>query len=214
MAHITDRLSRSKWGVFNHYYTGDGPYKNYSIGQKFGFTEPRDVGVTMSFVEKWASVLEEYAVRYGDKVKGWWIDGCYRDYLHYNDELMVPYYNAVKKGNPNAVVALNDGVKAYYEKNFNNEDFVCGEFNDFFVIPRNRFIDGAQAFMLAPLGVSNNGSEWGAWGNPGIKRDSRYLRDFISCCNAVGAVVTVDIALNRDGSFDPAQAMTLAGIGI
>ncbi len=68
--------------------------------------------------------------------------------------------------------------------------------------------------MLAPLGVSDNGSDWGAWGNPGVKRDSRYLRDFISCCNSVGAAVTVDIALNRDGSFDPAQAMALAGIGI
>ena len=34
------------------------------------------------FIEKWASVLEEYAVRYGDKVKGWWIDGCY-DYFGY-----------------------------------------------------------------------------------------------------------------------------------
>ncbi len=26
---------------------------------------------------KYASVLEEYAMRYGENVKGWWIDGCY-----------------------------------------------------------------------------------------------------------------------------------------
>lgn len=196
------------------YYTGDGPYKNDTVGQRFGFTEPRDVGVTMPFVEKWAAVLEEYATRYGDKVKGWWIDGCYRDYFRYNDELMTPYYKAVKKGNPNAVVAFNDGVKPYYEKNYIHEDFVCGEFNDFFVIPRERFIDGAQAFMLAPLGVNTTGAEWGDWSNPGVKRDSRYLRDFISCCNAAGGAVTLDIALNRDGSFDPAQARTLQNIGI
>ena len=196
------------------YYTGDGPYKNEAVGRKFGFTEPRGDGVTMPFVEKWAAVLEEYAVRYGDKVKGWWIDGCYRDYFRYTDELLAPYYRAIKKGNPNALAAFNDGVKPYYEKNYVNEDFVCGEFNDFFVIPRKRFIDGAQAFMLAPLGDDGGGEEWEAWGKPGVKRDSRYLRDYISCCNASGGVVTIDIALNRDGSLDPAQQKTLAAIGI
>ena len=196
------------------YYTGDGPYKNNTVGSRFGFTEPRDAGVTMPFVEKWSAVLEEYAVRYGDKVRGWWIDGCYRNDFRYNDTLMKPYYDAVKKGNPDAIVAFNDGVKPYYQKNYVNEDFVSGEFSDFFVIPRERFIEGAQAFLLAPLGIADNGVEWDAWGHPGVKRDSRYLRNFISCCNASGGVVTVDIALNRDGSFDPAQAETLAGIGI
>ena len=29
------------------------------------------------FAQRWGSVLKEYAVRYGDKVKGWWVDGCY-----------------------------------------------------------------------------------------------------------------------------------------
>ena len=31
----------------------------------------------MAWVERWARVLECFAVRYGAKVKGWWIDGCY-----------------------------------------------------------------------------------------------------------------------------------------
>ena len=26
------------------------------------------------FAQRWGSVLQEYAVRYGDKVKGWWVD--------------------------------------------------------------------------------------------------------------------------------------------
>ena len=195
------------------YYTGDGPYANDAIGRKFGFFEPRDVGVTMPFVQKWASVLEEYAVRYGDKVKGWWIDGCYENEFHYTNELMKPYYDAVKKGNPDAVVAFNNGVQPYYEKYYENEDFVCGEFSDFFVVPRSRFIGGAQAFLLAPLGIDPT-SEWHGWGKSGVKRDSEYLRRFISCCNAVGGVVTVDVALHRDGSFDEAQLKTLAGIGI
>ena len=91
------------------YYTGDGPYKDVEIGRKFGFAEPRGT-VTMDFVQKWSSVLEEYAVRYGDKIKAWWLDGMYADYFGYTQELMEPYYQAIKMGNPNALVAFNNGV--------------------------------------------------------------------------------------------------------
>ena len=204
-----------KYGIDLYlYYTGDGPYRDPEVGPRFGFTEPRELGVTLPFVEKWASVLEEYSVRYGDKVKGYWIDGCYTDYFKYNNELLAHFYRAVKAGNPDAIVACNDGVKDYYHKNYENEDFVCGEFNDFFVLPRERFISGAQAFMLAPLGKSGGESEWEDWGKAGVKRDSEYLRNFISCCNSTGGVVTVDIALYRDGSLDPAQVKVLSEIGI
>ena len=41
-------------------------------------------GFTIEFFEKFSKVLEEYAVRYGDKVKGWWIDSCY-DYFNVTD---------------------------------------------------------------------------------------------------------------------------------
>jgi len=79
------------------YYTGDGPYRDAECGEKFGFLDPRK-NVSMDFVQKWAAVLEEYAVRYGNRVKGWWIDGCY-DFFDYDQEKLTPYYDAVKKGN-------------------------------------------------------------------------------------------------------------------
>jgi len=195
------------------YFTGDGPYKEKEIGSKFGFTEPRSVGVTLSFVEKWAAVLEEYAIRYGSKVCGWWIDGCYRDPFHYTDELMDLYNNACKKGNPNALVAMNNGVFTDFRKYYRNEDFVCGEFNDFTAVPPGRFIDGAQAFLLAPLGkIQPDAEEYGAWGRYGCKRSGPYLRDYISRVHEAGGVVTIDIALNRDGSLDPEQMKTLMEI--
>ena len=50
------------------YFTGDGPYKNHPEGDRFGFIGPQYGGVTREFVEKWSSVLEDYAVRYGDKI--------------------------------------------------------------------------------------------------------------------------------------------------
>lgn len=131
-------------------------------------------------MEKWAAVLEEYAVRYGDRVKGWWIDGCYRDYFKYTDELLEPYYKAVKKGNPEALAAMNNGVFTDYRKNYEKEDFVCGEFNDLTVIPKSRYIDGAQAFLLAPLGET--------WARLGSRYSGRYLRHFTACVNEAGVL--------------------------
>ena len=195
------------------YYTGDGPYKDEAIGGRFGFVEPRSVGVTRPFVEKWVAVLEEYSVRYGEDVKGWWIDGCYADLFKYTDDLLALYAQAVWRGNPKALVAMNDGVKPYYAKHFSGDDFTCGEFNDFYVLPRSRFIDGAQAFLLAPLGAYRNGTEWGSWAQGGCKRDAEYMAEFVALANRNGGVVAVETKINPDGSFEPDQLDVLKAIG-
>lgn len=185
------------------YFTGDGPYKNEEVGSKFGFIEPRSDGVTMDFVKKWASVLEEYSVRYGDKIKGWWIDGCYRDHFKYTDELLEPLYNACKKGNPDAVVALNGGVGNELKINYPKEDFVCGEFNELDFIPKERFVDGkAQAHILAPLGTSDSGIG-ASWGSFGIRYTKEYLVEYVGKVHNAGGVVTFDIGVYRDGGFCP-----------
>lgn len=193
------------------YFTGDGPYKNIEEGKKFGFIEPRDVGVTRPFVEKWASVLEEYAVRYGDKIKGWWIDGCYKDWFKYTDELLEIYYKACKKGNPSALVSLNPGLKEKIEIGFSFEDFLCGEQNDFTAIPEQRFYGTAQAHILAPLGTGGN--VLGCWGSFGAKRDAEYLTEYIKKVNQAGGVLTIDIGVYRDGKFDDTQIEVLKAVG-
>ncbi len=192
------------------YYTGDGPYKDVEIGEKFGFLEPRK-NVSMSFAEKWAAVLEEYAVRYGDRVKGWWIDGCY-DFFGYNQELLTPYYNAVKKGNPSALVSMNNGVKDDLYRWYEKEDFTSGEFNDFTCIPGNTDVSPSVPHILAPLGISSNGSPWGAWAKPGCKRDGKYMKEYIRQVNEADGVVSVDIQIRYDSTYDPAQLACLAEV--
>ena len=205
------------------YYTGDGPLRDERAGAAFGFTKAQHdakESIPRSFVEKWASVLEEYAVRYGDKVCGWWIDGCYRDLswckYRYSDELLRLYYDAVKKGNPNAVVAFNSGVDDDFVKRGDGlSDFTAGEQVDFTMIPEARFIDGAQWHMLAPLGLPpDGGSVYEAWCKPGVKRDGKYLREYVDKVNRNGGVVSVDIWMDWTGGtyFDPAQIAALRGM--
>lgn len=62
------------------------------------------------------------------------MDGCYgislshRQGFHYTEELLTYYYNAIKKGNPNAAAAVNDGVDHMVHKYYVNEEFTAGEF--------------------------------------------------------------------------------------
>ena len=183
------------------YFTGSGPADDTEHGPKFGFCCGEGEVVTRPFVEKWAAVLEEYSRRYGDKVKGWWVDGCYREMFGFTDELLDLLYYAAKAGNPDAIVALNDGVDIRCRKTYANEEFTCGEFDHPTGIPEERFIDGAQTHILVPVGP--------VWGAPGLQKDGEYLRYYTKCVNLAGGVVTYDIAIYRDGSFDTEQIEAL-----
>lgn len=199
------------------YYTGDGPHHDPEAGTRMGFYDadcPGERHVTLDFVQNWAAVLEEYALRYGDKVKAWWIDGCYRKWLGYTDELMALYYAACKKGNPNAYVAMNNGVKPTFEKGYSQEDFVCGEFNDFLVLPKGPTVDGARTHILAPLGLPRDpANDYTAWCSPGVKHDGAYMADFVRLANRTQTPVTIDAIIYADSTLDPEQVAVLEYLG-
>jgi len=182
------------------YFTGDGPYIDREIGERFGFVEPRK-DVSEEFVRRWASVLEEYAIRYRGKVRGWWIDGCY-PYFGYTPELLNIYYDTLKAVDPAVGVAFNvDGVKEELLKSHPLADFTPGEFNSLHYVPKSRFIDGAQAHLLMPIGPM--------WGTPGCTYTREFVADYVRRVNEAGGVVTFDAVILPDGSFDPAQAEVL-----
>lgn len=239
------------------YYTGDGPYKSEQCGKSFGYYDRTKEVVTKEFVTRWASVLEELAVRYGSKVKGWWIDGCY-PFFGYNDDLLGIYKEAARKGNPDAIVAFNNGVtqidinnpefepllegktlpwdkmqiltdkreagdkeaeKAFIRKGplrySVHDDFTAGEENDFWCYPTERFTDGAQWHILSYLGHESTPCgplDCFGWGNYGSKYSPEQLRNYVKTVNEKGGVVSIDIAIFRDGSLDYAQVEVLKSI--
>lgn len=216
---IPMELSREleKYGIdLCLYYTGDGPHKDPDIGPKFGFAGSAGDGtnVDRDFCEKWASVVGEYAERYGSRVKAWWMDGFYGNFFGYTNELRGIYYDAIKKGNPDAAVAFNDGVKDGFWRVYPKEEFVCGEFNDFLTVPYNKSIEGAQAHILAPLGYDAEGmSGSSAWGSGGLRHTKEYMRSFINAVARVGGAVSVDMMTCIDGSFDPEQESAMRWVG-
>ena len=200
-----------KYGIDLYlYYTGDGPHKDPAIAPRFEIPEDRHDGLPRAFVEKWTDVLREYSLRYGDLVKGWWVDGCY-DYFGYDDDLLSLYESAIKAGNPDALIALNGGVsETGIMKYYRNEDYTCGERVDFDFVPANGTVDGSQAHILVPLGLPPEGENfWSSWAMPGVKYDAAYLADYMRRLKSVGCALTIDVAIYPDGSFDAMQVETL-----
>jgi alpha-L-fucosidase len=164
------------------------------------------------FVRNWSKTLEAYAVKYGDKVNGWWVDGCYDEWFGYTEEFLHPYYEAVKKGNPNAAVTFNNGTKPWLYRYYPLEDFTSGEHENLNVVPESRFFEGVQSHILIPIGAGDSGIGC-TWGSSGLGFTKEALADYVSRVTSVGGVVTLDCMLNRDGSFDPAQVEALRYIG-
>ncbi len=175
------------------YYTGDGPRADERGAKAFGWQQP----VTVDFVRKWASVVEEYGLRYKDKVVGYWVDGMY-PFIGYDDETLGIMAKALKAGNPKRIIALNRGVDPKVLPYTRHEDFTTGEQNRFFDMPVERWIEGEQWHILSYLSP-------GSWGQPGCAYTKAELADYLVQVNRRGGVVSIDAMLYRDGSLDRSQ---------
>lgn len=181
------------------YWTGDGPIADPQAAQAFGWDEP----VPEAFVRRWAAVAAEYGRRYGPKVKGWWVDGCYR-WLGYNDQKLAILAEGLRAGYPERIIAFNPGVEEKVRAYSQHEDFTAGEQNDFFDRPLSRFVNGKQWHILAPLGNH--------WAEPGTRLGKRELADYVHTVTAVGGVVSIDVLLYRDGDLDRSQLEVLKSL--
>lgn len=181
------------------YYTGDGPRGDAQAGARFGWTEP----VNREFVTRWAEVAREYGERYGDKVVGYWVDGCY-PFIGYNDELLGILADGLKAGNPNRIIALNRGVDPVVMSYTRHDDYTTGEQNQFHDMPVERFLDGEQWHILSYLG------QW--WGGSGSKYQKRELAEYVYDVHQRGGVVSIDVLLYRDGTIDRSQLEMLKAV--
>jgi hypothetical protein len=180
------------------YWTGDGPREDAQAASGMGGWNGQ---VSEQYAQNWADVAAEYSRRYGDKIKGWWVDGCYA-HIGYNEARWRILAQGVKAGNPHAIIALNNPSISHANSSTDCDDFTTGEVNDFTDIPEERWRDGKQFHVLSYLGSD--------WGRPGCRCDLAFLADYVSQVNEAGGVVTIDAALFRDGSLDPKQVALLS----
>ncbi len=152
------------------------------------------------FQLKWQQVIRDWAQRWGNKVSGWWFDGCYFPNSMYRSAdapNFASFAAAARAGNPDAVVAFNPGVYYRILSMTPDQDFTAGEIDKPDLIKIRHSIDGkidgTQIHVLSFLG-----QKWGM-GTPRFTTDQvvGYSRKIW----ALGGAVTWDVPIDLDGKI-------------
>jgi len=162
--------------------------------QAFGLPQgPKDQPIDTTFAGKWAEVIQDWSVRYGDRIAGWWFDGGY-EWIGFNEQTATIYADAVKKGNPNAIVTFNPGVRLI--RWTQAEDYTAGELNEpFDVVPTDRWVNGSQWHALTYLGDN--------WSRRNTRFTEAQWIEWASSVVAKQGVLTLDLGPNLDASSGP-----------
>jgi len=184
------------------------PNRDLHAVKAFGFPAEKanhDRVINVAAARRWAEVIEEWSRRYGKDVVGWWFDGSYR-WIRFNDEIAELYTAAVKRGNPDAIVAFNEGVRSPVRRWTLAGDYLAGEVNE----PLKescggRWFDDRQWHVLTFAGSF--------WGRPECRYDDRQWIEWMSPILKNGGAVTIDLAIDRPtGRLNENQAAQLTRI--
>lgn len=172
-----------------------------------------------TFMSRWETVIREWAVRWGRSISGWWVDGPY-DHTPYNHEEAPNFrtlVEALKAGNPDALVAFNQGLRTPVYSSTEYDDYTPGEIErDMTVSPGHapdfsrltrypRFFNGAQFHVLTIMG------EW--WGKGPVRFPEEMIIGYTKTINNQDGTVSWDIPLTRKGLIEPEFLGPLARLG-
>ena len=167
----------------------------------------------------WEAVVREWSLRWGKSLSGWWIDGPYETakYQHPDAPNYRSFAEALKAGNPDSIVAFNDGLRTPLYSMTEYEDYTPGEIErDMTVAAGNtpdysrlanyeRFLNGAQLHVLTIMG------EW--WGKGPVRFPDELTIGYTKFINSKGGVVSWDAPLTTAGLVDPEFYPQLLALG-
>ena len=164
------------------------------------------------FQRNWEAVIREWSERWGRKIHGWWIDGCYyADTMYRHDDApnFASFAAALKAGNPDSIVACNPGVKMPIIRHSASDDYTAGEVNDLPAWFRHRStdgtVDGAQLQVLSFLG------EYWCGGAP--RFPDELAVGYTKYVNQQGGAMTWDVPIDRHGIIPEAFMKQLRQLG-
>lgn len=145
----------------------------------------------------YADMVREYSMRWGNKIKGWWIDGYYGS-VEYIPEMA----EAFLSGNPTAALAFNPGL-GIIDRTCEFENYTAGEFNDILHVDiEGRWKNGAQWHC-----VTKNTVRWGGATTTADQKIPLYSEKEIVDATlgvvAKGGAITWNVDLNEHGIVRP-----------
>ena len=178
-------------GLKMHHHWSDSDHNGETDWQRY-----RQV----DFMLNWEKVLGEWARRWGTKVSGWWVDGCYHKEERFpeNEEPnFKTFTNALRSGNPDAIVALNPGIEVPVISCSEYEDYTTGEVTASLPllgslhVPMQRFLNGKQYHILTYLGES--------WMKGKPRFNANMVAGYTEHINRHGGVVSWDVPYTENG---------------
>lgn len=182
-----------------------------SDGKRLGYKmwrEHRQVKL-MKNVE---AIHTEWSARWGKKVCGWWIDGCYEaDYRFPEDD--PPNFEtlaaALRTGNPDAILAFNPGVKIPVICHTVREDYTAGEVSRALPACPGAWVekDGHQAryHILSFLG------DFWCRGEP--RFPDELVVGYTKHVTSKGGVMTWDVPIQKNGLIPEPFVKQLKSVG-
>jgi hypothetical protein len=164
------------------------------------------------FQLKWEQIIKEWSLRWGDKVSGWWFDGCYWPnsmYRHPEPPNFESFATAARAGNPDSIVTFNPGVYNRLRSLTPYEDYLAGEINDPNAVDLRRVVDGKHDGVQVHV-LSYLGRRWGV-GEPRFSTEQvvRYSR----LRTSKGCVLTWDVPIQSNGLMSQPFIDQLAAVG-
>jgi hypothetical protein len=163
----------------------------------------------LEFQTKWESVIREWSERWGDKVGGWWFDGCYySDTMYRNPQPpnFASFAAAARAGFPGSIVAFNPGVLMPIITLTPEEDYTAGEINEPDKVEcTGPQVGTAQLHVLTYLGET--------WGRGAPRFNNQQVIDLTRKILKCQGVVTWETPVQKDGHLPGPYLEQLRALG-
>ena len=200
---------------FIAYLPAEVAAQSSEIHEAFGWntTEGTDQS---EFQKRYRDFIQEYAVRLGPLLDGWWFDGVYSWPIFHNSRYDWPaWFAASRAGNPDAVVALNDGSFCTGVESPVTElqDYTSGEVEALvdgqirfgrdgdapLYLPQARHVPGTQCQWHALLPIDCFWAHGAFWPMEPPYYEDENLFSFMRHCRSVGGAVTLNVGIYQEG---------------
>jgi len=177
-----------------------------TLGWGIEGNRPHEGQRLVAFQRKFEAVLRDWSLRWGPKVRAWWLDACCY-YLHCPPADGLPSFrtlaDALKAGNADALVAFNSGVNHPVVTVSEYEDFTAGEMAEYLPLgvrqldgrlqPLQRHLGSAQWHVLNFIGEH--------WGGGRARFPTELVVGYTKYVNSHGGVVTWDVGIDDVGNL-------------
>lgn len=156
------------------------------------------------FQGHWEDILRYWALKWGDKISGWWIDGCYyyeKLYCGDTEPNFKTFAQALRAGNPSCGLAFGAGTAKPFLRLTQEQDYTAGETSVAFPVHNKwdtlqKQTEGQQLHILSYLG------SW--WGEGSPRFDDQFACGYTRQLIQSGGVLTWDVPIETNGNINSA----------